>query len=134
GGSGPRSVRFNELVPLRGDVALPVEIAGPGIPVALDPYGPVFGDDPKVRAQASPLTHVRRGLPPFLILTAEHDLPSLAGMAEEFHQALRREGCDATLLKVEKRNHSSGMFSAISLDDAAARAILEFVKKHDGGR
>ena len=39
------------------------------------------------------LTHVRRGLPPFLILVAEKDLPTLPEMAAEFHQALLREGC-----------------------------------------
>jgi len=65
-----------------------------------------------------------------LILVAENDLPTLAGMAEEFHQALWREGCAARLLKVPDRNHNSLLFSAITPDDPAARAMLGFLLQH----
>jgi acetyl esterase/lipase len=126
GGSATNSIRLDELLPLRregGFLTLPPL----GVSVSTDPFASVFGDDPKVRADASPLNHVRRGLPPFLILTAENDLPSLAGMAEVFHKALRDAGCEARLLQMEKRNHSSVMFSAYRPDDPAARAILEFL-------
>ena len=36
-----------------------------------------------------------------------------------------------TLLKVEKRNYSSVMFTAIQPDDPVGRAILEFHRAHD---
>jgi arylformamidase len=129
GGSGPHAVRLDQLLPVRGDGTLPNLPVG--IPAPLDVYSMVFGDDPKERAGASPLTHVRRGMPPFLILTAEHDLPTLPDMANEFHQALRREGCAARLQKIDKRNHSSVLLSAITPDDPAARAIVDFVKQQD---
>jgi acetyl esterase/lipase len=93
-------------------------------------YGPAFGDDPKVRADASPLTHVRPGLPPFLVLTAEDDLPTLAGMATRFHDALRQCGCDARLIKVCKRNHKTILFCATGPDDPVAREALEFIHRH----
>ena len=130
GGSGSKAARVDQMLPMRGDGRF-TDPHFPGIPLRLDLFGPVFGDDPKDRAVASPLTHIRPGLPPFLILNAENDLPSLPEMADEFHQALRRAGCDARLLKMEKRNHNSLMFSAIDSDDPAARAILEFVRRHD---
>jgi acetyl esterase/lipase len=129
GGSGPRAVRLEQLIPLRGESGPFVKFPLPGYPVHLNLFAPVFGDNGKDCANASPLTHVRRGLPPFLILSAEYDLPLLAGMAEEFHAALRREGCDARLLKMAKRNHNSLLFSMIAPEDPAARAILEFIRK-----
>ena len=92
-------------------------------------FAPIFGDTEKDCASASPITHVRRGLPPFLILGAEQDLPTLGPMAEDFYQALRAAGCDARLIKVAKRNHNSLLFSAIAPEDPAARTVLEFVKK-----
>jgi acetyl esterase/lipase len=131
GGTGPGAFQPCQLYPLRGEGSPLPNLPYLGISFKADIFAPVFGDDPKERARASPLTHVRRGLPPFLILSAEKDLPTLAGMADEFHQALVREGCDARLLKIEKRNHDSILFSAIGPDDLAARTILEFLGKHD---
>jgi hypothetical protein len=57
----------------------------------------------------------------------EKDLPTLADMAEEFHEALLREGCASRLLQVKDRNHNSLMFSMIGPEDPAARAVLEFL-------
>jgi acetyl esterase/lipase len=74
---------------------------------------------------------VRRGLPPFLLLNAESDLPTLLDMAAEFHKALERQGGTARLQKLDRRNHSSIMFSAITPEDPAARAILDFLRQPD---
>ena len=130
GGTGSKAVRMDQMAPLRGDVPLPTT-RFPGMPFRLDVFGPIFGDDPKARAAASPLHHVHRGLPPFLILSTRERLPTLSPMADEFHEALRRVGCDVQLLRLEKRNHNSEMFSAITLDDPSARSILDFVRRHD---
>jgi acetyl esterase/lipase len=140
GGWGTKALRLEELYPLRTDMSPLPNLPFPGIPGRLDVYGPVFGDDPKERDKASPITHVveratnRRDLPPFLIFTAEHDLPTVPQGSEEFHQALVKAGCDARLVKVEKRNHSSLLFSAITPDDPAARAILDFIRAQEKKR
>jgi acetyl esterase/lipase len=129
GGATPRAFRLDEVVPVRGRAR-----AGPnlraGLPLSVNVYGPAFGNDPLAREDASPLSHVRPGLPPFLIVTAEKDLPTLAGMAEELHEALVREGCEATLLRAEGRNHNSVMFRAVSAEDPVARAMLAFIRRH----
>jgi acetyl esterase/lipase len=130
GGSGPQAFDLKQVYPLRGEGSLP-SLALVSIPLKLDLYAPVFGDDAKEREKASPVAHVHRGLPPFLILTAEDDLPTLSGMGEEFHRALREKGCNARLLEVPHRNHIAIMFSAITPDDPAARAILEFLRRED---
>lgn len=131
GGNGDKDFRPEQIFPLRAGESKTEPNKSP-LPVSLtvDVYSAAFGRDPKVRADASPVKHARAGLPPFLILTAENDLPTLAPMAEEFHQALVAKDNDAKLVRVANRNHNSGIFSAIQVDDPVARAMLDFVKKH----
>jgi acetyl esterase/lipase len=129
GGSGPRSLRLEHMLPLRGQSDPFWKWNPPGWHVAADIYGSAFGDSTAQRADASPITHVRRNMPRFLILSPEHDLPTLGPQADEFYAALCDKGCDARLLRVPRRNHNSLLFSAITPQDPAARAILEFVLK-----
>jgi acetyl esterase/lipase len=133
GGTGPDAFRLGELLTLPGmsGRAMPGFFNRLAIPVSLDFYGPAFGPDPEVRAAASPLSHVRPGLPPFLIFTAEDDLPTLAGLATRFHHALRQSGCDARLVTVDDRNHNSILFRAIDPVDPVAREALEFIHRHE---
>ena len=128
GGPGSRSFRLDQVYPLRSETGrLPV-LPPLGVAIKVDPFGPAFGNDPKGRTDASPVSHVHRGLPPFLILVGDQDLPTLQDMAEEFHKALLREGCTSRLLLVKNRNHNSLLFSAVRPEDPAARAILEFLR------
>jgi acetyl esterase/lipase len=132
GGTGPLAFRADQMIPIKGDSKLDAASApfGP-IPGKLNVFGPMFGNDAQERQNASPLNYVRPGLPPFLIMVAEHDLPSLPGMADEFHDALVRSGCDAKLMRFERRNHNSLMFTATRLEDPAAAAMLDFIQAHD---
>jgi acetyl esterase/lipase len=133
GGATAAAFRFEEFFPLRRPTGGWAPLASvPGIPLSLNVFGPAFGDDPQVRANASPLHHVRPGLPPFLICYAEKDFPSLAGVAEEFHAALLGHGNEAHLLRVQNRNHNSIMFRAMEERDPVARAMVEFVWRHAG--
>lgn len=96
----------------------------------ISPFGFVFGNDPKVRKEASPITHVEKGLPPFLILYAERDLPTLTAMAEEFGKALKDKGCDAEVRKIPRRTHHNIVFRATTLDDPVVDAMFTFIRKH----
>jgi acetyl esterase/lipase len=130
GGTDALSFRFDQVAPFRSDTgAGPMALTAGGIPLHVNVYGPVFGNNPETRADASPIKHVRRGLPPFLLFRAERDLPTLAGMAEEFHQSLRAHGCDAQFLPVAGRNHNSIMFMAAEPGDPVGRAILDFIHR-----
>jgi acetyl esterase/lipase len=132
GGSTPLAFRLDEVLPLRGvgTGVWPQLPHLPGIPLSLNVYGPAFGDDAQARADASPVNHVRPGLPPFLLFCAERDLPSLPGMAEEFHRALLARGCPAQLYTAQRRNHSSIFFRATEPDDPVARRMVEFIRRH----
>jgi acetyl esterase/lipase len=93
----------------------------------LNPFPLVFGDDKAVRTQASPITHVRKGLPPFLILYAEKDLPGLPEMAREFGKALADAGNRADVKQIDNTDHHMILFSLALQDDPAAAAILKFL-------
>jgi len=96
----------------------------------VSPFSAIFGDDPKMREAASPIAHVERGLPPFLVLYAERDLPTLAAMAEEFGKTLKNNGCDVGIHKIPRRTHHNIVFQATTLDDSVADAMLTFIRKH----
>src|SRR5262249_14555624 len=71
-GDEEQSFRIDQILPIRqpshhGKLAPTLM---PGLPIKLNVFGPMFGNDPQVRADASPINHVRPGLSPFLILSA----------------------------------------------------------------
>ena len=128
GGASADSFRFDTMMPLRRESSKSPSV-GPAIPLAFDLFAPVFGDDPAAREFASPIAHVRPGLPPFLIFNAEKDLPTLPEMSGEFHRALLAAGCESTWLTVEGRNHNSLLFRATESNDFVAKSIVDFVDK-----
>jgi acetyl esterase/lipase len=90
----------------------------------------VFGADVHVRKEASPLSHVRPGLPPFLIIYAERDLPMLHGMAKEFELALKGCKCNVQTLEAKDRNHMTVLFKAANEDDPVSQALRAFIQQH----
>lgn len=101
-----------------------------GFDITIDPFRLVFGPDLKVRQQASPLSHVREGLPPFLLYYAERELPQLGPMAEEFVAAINEKRGEAEVHKVAGRTHRSIMFGATTADDPVAAGMLAFIRKY----
>lgn len=99
-----------------------------GVPdVTGDAGARVFGDDPAVRRDASPLFHVRAGLPPFLVSYCQWDYLTLSQQAKRFHEALARAGVPSRLVFVERENHISEITSIVRPGDATAAAILSFL-------
>jgi acetyl esterase/lipase len=91
----------------------------------------VFGRDPAVRKDASPISHVGPGLPHFLVLCAEQDLPTCGKKeAGAFCAALLTKDNLADLMEMKDRNHISIMFSMVDDADPARRAILTFIRKN----
>jgi acetyl esterase/lipase len=129
GGASPGSLRLDEMAPIRGKAFEGMLKRGGGIPMSVNIFAPAFGGDPQARANASPVNHVRKHLPPFLIVSASNDLPLLPAMASEMHETLQKHGCTSRLITVEQRNHNSIIFKAVEPADPVARAIVEFVRK-----
>jgi acetyl esterase/lipase len=132
GGSAPVALRLDEILPLRQGCGLAWSplAAVPAIPLRRNVFRAAFGNDPDVRDAASPLAHVRPGLPPFLLVCAEKDLPTLPDLAAEFHRALSQAGCQTLLITVKDRNHNSILFRAFLPEDPVAQAMLNFIRGH----
>jgi acetyl esterase/lipase len=90
----------------------------------------VFGEGDQVREQASPLSHVRKGLPSFLVLYAEAELPKLAGMAVEFTRALRRAGNEAEVHQMNGYDHDRILFHTDRPGDPVGKMLLQFIRAH----
>lgn len=129
GGATPRALRWDKVLPLRG-ASVSGQTTLPGIPLSLNVFGPPFGEDVEVRLDASPINHVRPGLPPFSLVVADNDLPTLPEMAREFQQALREHNNEVDFHRIPERNHHSIMFSAVQTDDPVAGTTLEFIRRH----
>jgi acetyl esterase/lipase len=96
----------------------------------VNPFVLVFGRDREVQTKASPLSHVRKGLPPFLLLTAEYEVPGLKPMAEDFAAALRKAGNQVQLKQIDDCTHRSIVTHLHSEQEEAGKALLEFVRRH----
>jgi acetyl esterase/lipase len=122
--------KVKEVTTQGGNGAAPRAAADGGeVRFRMNLFAPVFGTDPRVRADASPINHVHKGLPPFLIFHADNDLTHFSEMAEEFDQALRDAGCTSERICVKDRSHISVMTKATKPDDPLAEAMLAFVRK-----
>lgn len=90
----------------------------------------IFGKDPEVHKQASPINHVQGKLPPFLIIYAEKDMPTLDLLAEQMARALRKNQTDVSTVKAEKRDHISIIINLVPPDNPAHQAVYNFIHKH----
>jgi acetyl esterase/lipase len=93
-------------------------------------FNEVFGKDPVERKNAAPINHVHEGCPPFLIVYADHDYPFCDAMSEEFCKALKAKNVSAETLKIKDRNHIDVIGNTTKDDDPCAKALLEFVARH----
>jgi acetyl esterase/lipase len=92
-----------------------------------------FGTDPDVAEAASPVRHVRPGLPPFLLLYADRDLPGCDRRpAEAFARALRDRGVPAETHEIAHSSHHKIILSASVTGDPVSEALLAFVAPHAG--
>ena len=100
--------------------------------VNASPFALAFGSDSNVWQQASPITHIRKGLPPFLLITASYDLPLLAPMAQAFHAKLKENGVETNLINAAGRGHATNFWRMAVDDDATFKSIMEFLKAQSG--
>jgi acetyl esterase/lipase len=98
-----------------------------------NPFLLAFGDDPKVWVQASPLSHVRPGLPPFLLLNAEREIPGLRPMANEFRDSLEKAGTPVELFTINGCNHNTILRRLEQTDNPTANVLLRFIARVKGG-
>ncbi len=90
--------------------------------------GPVFGTDPRVWEDASPLRHLAPGAPPFFLAHAEHDYPGAGEQAEAMASGLQRCGGHAKVTRVPGRNHVTILTGVQSMFDPLAVGLAMFLR------
>jgi acetyl esterase/lipase len=95
------------------------------------PFAQVFGTDPKVLEQASPISHVRPGLPPFLLLSAGLDYWPLRRMTKDFAAALQDNSCEVQVKDVPWRTHETLVFDILhrTAEPVTIEEIVDFVDR-----
>ncbi len=91
-------------------------------------YEPVFGSDPKTLTEASPALRLTKNSPPFLVLYAQNDLPSLDVQARRFERALKRAGIQVKAAMIPGRDHVSIISGLAREGDPVRKMVLEFAK------
>jgi acetyl esterase/lipase len=119
---GLTSKAIRGVIPISGIYAIPVR----GLTA-------VFGADPEARRQASPIRHVRKDLPPFLILFADKDFVACGRKpSEAFCKALKDKGAKARTLEITGSNHFDIIIKAAFPDSPVGKAVLGFIRRHSG--
>nr|WP_309685157.1 alpha/beta hydrolase [Armatimonas sp.] len=91
----------------------------------------VIGTEPGAAESASPLNHVTKNVPPFLILYADKDFPGCDTMSKALFEALKKNAIEATCTEIKDRTHISIMLSILMNEtDPSTQALLEFIAKH----
>ncbi|QJX01137.1 alpha/beta hydrolase [Frigoriglobus tundricola] len=112
------------LSDVRGVIALS------GAYVVPDARKDVFGDE-AARKAASPLTHVKAGLPGFLLVYADKDSPGRDALSKEFAAALLRVKVEVQVIEAKDREHGT-LFTKITAGDPTGDAVVAFVRTHSG--
>lgn len=99
---------------------------------AVNPFHLAFGTDEEEQKKASPLTHVRRDMPPFLLYTAEWEVPGLRAMAHDFSAALRKAGNKVELHNLTDCEHADIMCQFHTPHTEGARTLLAFIQRVAG--
>jgi acetyl esterase/lipase len=118
-------LRLNDL---RGIIAVS-GVHAPSVPLSM--FRSAFGDRDSMK-EASPIEHVNRRCPPFLLMYADHDLPTLGRMSEDLRDELKRSRCDVSIRKIDNRNHYTIMGEMVKEGDPARQAVLDFVGRQTG--
>ncbi len=91
-------------------------------------YEPVFGSDPQVLTAASPALQITKSAPPFLVLYAQNDLPSLDIQARRFTRALEHAGIPVKMAMIPGRDHVSIISGLAREGDPVRKMVMEFVR------
>ncbi len=117
------------------DLELELSASAPGewmsVRTKVRPFAAVFGTDPKVLRQASPIAHVGPGLPPFLLLNAGFDYWPLRKMTKSFAAALKENRCQVEMQEVPWRTHETIVFDILhrTAEPATVEAVWRFVER-----
>jgi acetyl esterase/lipase len=86
-----------------------------------------FGDDAS-RRDASPINHVQKGAPRFLVTYCQWDYPSLPLQARQFAETLKKSFVATELVYVPNQSHISEIVNIWMDGDITAEAVLRLIQ------
>ena len=110
-----------------------------GKPLKIDPLDSatqsIFGPTPQDWKKASPITYVKRDVPPTLILHGKKDTTVDSDQSQELADALKKTGATYEIIWLPNAPHSfsfqhAGPKSKKPLEKDVGPAVLSFLKKH----
>lgn len=99
------------------------------IPPLDDSWSEVFGRDPLVRVDASPIRFVEHASAAFSLMFGDDDLPGRADEAARFADALSGAGVDVTSVRVAGRDHPGIVRRFGQTGDPVAARVIDFVRR-----
>ena len=94
-------------------------------------------EKPEVCREASPITHITAGMPPFLIFHGEKDDAVPFGQSESLVAALKAVGVEASLITVRNGGHGLGPAdehaASPTLEEIAQMKVAFFLRLLEGG-
>lgn len=105
----------------------------PAVTEALLIHGPAFADfagesilsDPQKALEASPIGHIKQGMPPFLIMHGSADKLVSPVQSEQFYRALTEKGNQADFIEVEGAGHGDLYWFQPAVIDKVVRWFKE---------
>jgi len=98
-------------------------------------FWPVFTSKPEMWKRVSPIQHIRKGLPPFLILYGENDLTwpgNIETQSRKFFSALKAKGATARIMRIKDHDHDSIMAHIGKGPSDILEAIVDFIHETVG--
>jgi len=122
GGHAEQSSRVQAVCDFCGPADFPKwgDQSHPAVPKLL---GGAVKDKPELAAKASPVTHITKDAPPFLIVHGDKDTTVPLSQSEALHAALMKAGIDSTLHVVKGGGHG---FGGAEID----KMVDDFFDKH----
>ena len=105
----------------------------PAVTEALLKHGPAFADfagesilsDPQKALEASPIGHIKQGMPPFLIMHGSADKLVSPIQSEQLYRALTEKGNQADYIEVEGAGHGDLYWFQPAIIDTVVRWFKE---------
>lgn len=98
----------------------------------VNPFTLVFGKDREVHVDASPVHHVKAGIPPFLVLNAEREVAGLHDMADDFVAALKKHAVAVDHHVIDGVTHRTIVKKLHDSTEDAGKLTLKFVRRQTG--
>lgn len=111
------------------DLAMGIRDPEPGRkkpPLLVQFLGATLEEKPELYKLASPITHISKDGPPFLIVHGDADELVPFTQAQVFYDALKKAGVDATLIKVKGGNHGLTAKGMQPSEEEIEKRMVEF--------